>query len=148
MPFKMLTTDTLSALCTSKGEQNHQGSAGRTWNANPPWRINVHKKGESVTKICTPGLLGWGNSTLHPVISSECCGTLSAQREKGTSEGSSCARKSLVISTNVYGCLNLYGMYELWKKAGRIFILLRCRDLIYTFRTTNFPQFPYFSEEK
>lgn len=108
----------------------------------------MYKKRERVTKICTSGLLGWGNNTLHPVMSSECRSTLSAQREKGTSEGSSYARKSLVISASVYGCLNLYGMYELWKKAGRIFILLSCRDLLDTFRTANFTQFPYFSEEK
>jgi len=81
-------------------------------------------------------------------MSSECHGTLSAQREKCTSEGNSCARKSLVISTDVYGCLNLYGMYELWKQAGGIFILLSCRDLIHTLRTANFPQFPYFNEDK
>lgn len=70
------------------------------------------------------------------------------QREKGSSEGSSYARKSLVISTKVYGCLSLFGMYELWKKAGKIFILFSCRDLIHTFRTANFLQFPSFSEEK
>lgn len=69
-------------------------------------------------------MLGWANNTLHPVMSSECRGTLSAQREKGTGDGSSYARKSLVIFADVYGCLNLYGMYELWKKAGSIFILL------------------------
>ena len=107
--------------------------------------MSVYKKKDSLTKICTSGLPGWGNNTLHPVMSSECRSIL---KESGTSEGSSYARKSLVISACVYGCLNLYGMYELWKKAGGIFILLSCRDLIHTFRTANFPQFPYFSEEK
>lgn len=90
----------------------------------------------------------WDNNTSYPVMIFECQGMLSAlQREKGSSEGSSYARKSLVVATNVYGCLSLFGMYELWK-AGRTFILFSCRDLIYTFRTANFLQFPYFSEEK
>lgn len=91
----------------------------------------------------------WDNNTLHPVMISECWGMLSAlQREKGSSESSNYARKSLVVSTNVYRCLSLFGMYELWKKAGRIFLLFSCTDLRQVFRTANFLQFPYFSEKK
>lgn len=133
VPLKLLITHPLSALPAPREE---------SWTTKTlpvadamkilPRGWACRKKRDSVTKICTSGLLGWGSNTLHPVMSSECCGTLSAQREKGTSEGSSDARKSLVISANVYGCLNLYGTYEQWKKAGGIFILLSCRDLIHT----------------
>lgn len=90
------------------------------------------KKKRCVAKICTSLLQAWDNNTLHPVMISECWGMLSAlQTEKESSKGSSSARKSLAVSTSVYGWLSLFGMYKLWKETGRIFILFSCRDLIH-----------------